>query len=359
MKKYFISAILLANIFCVGCEKGEGLESNASDYFYDIPQTDLQDDIFLGCHYVNPMQSIEDNTIIDSPTRSSYDVFDAATMKQHTEEASNVGVDYFVFEWDDNLDSIANDSHLLIENFKLANSSMKYIIKYQYSHLGVSASDKLLETSQSETIVTKLNRDLDFLVENYFNEDGIQEINGKPAFMINLSTTDTNIDFGYLADLVRTGIKDRIGEEPYLIAEYSISFSPPERFQTVFEKYDAVTSQNMKADNYDLTFSYFSFMDINWQLWNESLSSWGVDFVPTVWTAYYRDYESNPSQYYDLERTTDNFIDFCNVAKRNMSDSKIIMLYSWNDFKTGSALESAGDYGDTYQNVAKEQFSVK
>lgn len=60
-----------------------------------------------------------------------------------------------------------------------------------------------------------------------------------------------------------------------------------------------------------------------------------------------------------MERTEKFFIDYCNVAKRNLGSKRFVIVNSWNDFCKGNALEPGEEYGTSSLEILKDQFSVK
>jgi hypothetical protein len=48
----------------------------------------------------------------------------------------------------------------------------------------------------------------------------------------------------------------------------------------------------------------------------------------------------------------------CNVAKRNMGISRIVIIDSWNHFQYGTTIEPAEEYTTDYLDITKEQFKI-
>ena len=108
-------------------------------------------------------------------------------------------------------------------------------------------------------------------------------------------------------------------------------------------------------------FNYFinSFSDQSWKNWTDSTNTWNVDYVPCIMPAYNDKVMTPASKLYDVARIPEAYTGYCNVAKRNMSKKRLVIINSWNNFQFGTTLEPAVEYGTTYLEITKAQFKVK
>lgn len=378
--KIFVTAILFG-LIAFSCKDNEVVQV-MPNYFYSIPQTNLKTKAIVGCYYQIPLSTMWDVTQVDTPTVSGtfngqYDpIYDIGVMKAHTDTAAAYGIDYFIFDWNEtSLTRSSGTSAQLINVFaaqpKVKADSLKMITRWNYMHLGAKNTLQLQRKGNpnyNATVLSQFIDDVNFLDTAYLRKPYNYKIdsvapNGsivkRPVVMFAVLVGNLYIDWAFAVDTMRQQIRKNSGVNPYIIIEYTTSFSPPERYKSIFMMGDAVSMQNMKANTYDRSVGYWSFIDLNWQLWNSSLTSWGKDFVPTVWPAYSRKYETNPSAWWDIPRTPENYINYCNVAKRNMSSKQLVLVYSWNDFKLGAALEPCKGFGSKYLQLTKDQFSAK
>lgn len=380
------------------------------NYIYDIPQTNLKTKAVVGCYYMYTLQMVTIPNVgtipnpvwaqsIDSPTVAAtlvlYDpIAHPAVMAAQTDSASKYGIDYFIFDWSESSTTrgATGFSTKLINVFaaqpKVVDNSLKMIFKWNASAklnytklnngiatVATALSDSVRLINPSDTthnlaitatsrklcdqVLTKFLDDAKYLDFTYLHKSYYYQIEGRPVLMFNYTPTNQFIDWAFAVDTLRKTIVKQSGINPYIIIDYPVSWSPPELNKSVLEKGDAVSIQNMKCNLYDRYLGYFSFMDMNWALWNSTLKTWGKDFLPAIWPAYYRKNETTPSAYYDLTRSPANYINYCNVAKRNIGSKNMVIINSWNDFKFGAALEPCKAFGSDYLKITKDQFSAK
>ena len=105
--------------------------------------------------------------------------------------------------------------------------------------------------------------------------------------------------------------------------------------------FDAVVVKDWKTRSYDLFYSYFSFLDINWNNWKTTLAKRSVEFIPSIMPSFNDRRSSSSSYYYTFgDGGSDaDYINFCNVAKRNIGAHNIVFINSWNDWNNGTNLE--------------------
>ena len=91
-----------------------------------------------------------------------------------------------------------------------------------------------------------------------------------------------------------------------------------------------------------------------WENWRSYAAKWKNDFIPCIYPEYYTTEKGARS----IERSEENYIDFCNVAKRNIGSQNIILINSWNDFSHDNALEPTSEYGELYLNLTKQNLKL-
>lgn len=351
------------------CSEDE-VTANPEQFFYDIPSTPLTEPLALGCFYqvpADPQNAQKPYTPIDvaylMPDETTmYDITDPEITKQHVDSALAYGIDYFVIRWDSKLTTTTETTYRkVLNNLVAMDTPMKFVPEIDFGHFGVNASNQLSPDVDLSSMVGMeiLQKDLEFFATQYLENGDFkshwQMIDNRPAFTLTTNMGNKNIDFGFVADTLRHYFQEYCHVDPYLVAEYATPFTPPERYESIFKHFDSVTCTSMKPNTYDRRYGYFSFVDLNWTLWKETLDSWGMSFTPTIWTAYDRSNEKNPSGTYDVERTPENFRSMCNVAKRTVGEDRMVLLYSWNDFKFGASLEPAVSYGSSYLQIMREE----
>ena len=58
---------------------------------------------------------------------------------------------------------------------------------------------------------------------------------------------------------------------------------------------------------------------------------------------------------YAFERAEKNFVDYCNVAKRNRGKDRFVFINSWNEFQKGNTLELRKEYTTEFLIITKQE----
>ncbi len=143
------------------------------------------------------------------------------------------------------------------------------------------------------------------------------------------------------------------------MGEITSGWLPPIRYAPAIKAMDAVTLSNWSTDVYDRSVFFNSFSGMNWKNWTDSTTTWNVDFTPVIFPGFNDKVMTPASKLYDINRSAEFYTNYCNVAKRNMSRKRVVLINSWNNFQLGTSIEPAKEYGTTYLEITKKEFKIK
>jgi len=341
--------ILTAFLLITGCKKED--QHLPPDFNYPIPQVDITENVNVGAFYYAHTASNWGPTS-DTSTLGEYSSLDLDVMNQERQWADQGGVDFLIFNWNGSADDA------LLEAFINGRSSnVKMVINYNTSHLKATNASPLT----GDKLNTMIN-EFKTLATTYFNNDYYYKINGQPVVLItpvNLSSNAlSSIDYTTVMPALKDAISG-VGVNLYTIGQITSGWLPPQRYNTAIQTMDAVTLSDWSTNVYDRAVMIAPFMDMNWKNWTDSTTTWGVDYVPCIFPGYNDKATSPKSKNYNIDRSAELYTDFCNVAKRNMSDKRIVLINSWNNFQLATEIEPSKEYGDTYLDITKSQFKIK
>lgn len=348
MNKYLSIALLCFSI--AACKKGN--EHLPPDFNYKIEPVQITENVKVGAYYYNYAVSDWAKKYSDTPQLGEYSALNAATMEQHRQWADEGGIDFFIFNWNG-----AGPGNPLLNSFMLnRNSQVKMVINYNTAHLLASNASPLTGTK-----LTTMINELKTLAATHFDKDYYYKIGNRPVMLItplNLSTNAAaSIDYPSVVAAVRQALKD-LGFDIYVIGEISSGWLPPIRYATAIKAMDGVDLTNWATDIYDRSYFFASYSDMNWKNWTDSTNKWNIDYIPCIFPGFNDKAMTPASKMYNISRTIEFYTDYCNVAKRNMSPQRIVLVNSWNNFQAGTALEPGKTYGNTYLQLTKQQFKI-
>jgi len=348
-----------------GCEQDECPPPDKDKYVYDIPQTDLDRDVVVGAYYTNITSSStwrKSGAVIYSgtPVLGEYLSTDPQVLGKQLIYADEAGLDFFVFSFD-----AGSADTKLIDNFKSVRASLgadvRYIINYNTKHLKVSNSSPL----QDEANMLKLKNEFTSTIVPMFADDSYYKFaDGTPLIMIspsNLSSSATSsIDYSLVLPELRRHVGG-LGYNPYIVGEFTTGWAAPVNYEShQIAPFDGVTLNDWKTNVYDRYYAFFSFIDLNWTNWRNTIQSSSTDFVPCVFPSYDDRKNSSSSYYYQfgIDGDTADYINFCNVAKRNLGSRDVVLVNSWNNYQKGTNLEPTDENGGRFLTVTREQFKL-
>jgi hypothetical protein len=341
--------ILLAGLIFMSCKKQN--EYLPPDFNYKIEPVNITENVVVGAYYYNYTAADWNKKYTNTPLNGQYSALDPAIMETHRKWADVGGVDFFIFNWNG-----ASGNSLLNNFIQGRNSNVKMVINFNTAHLSATNAAPLTGAK-----LTTMINEFKTLAANHFNKDYYYKVNGQPVVLItplNLATAAAaSIDYATVIPALKAEMS-QIGVNLYVMGEITQGWLPPVRYAPAIKAVDAVDLTNWSTDIYDRSVFFHSFSDMNWKNWTDSTSKWKVDFIPTIFPAYNDKAMTPASKMYDLGTTPEFYTDYCNVAKRNMSNKRIVLINSWNNFQTGTSIEPTQEYGTTHLETTRKQFKV-
>ena len=367
--KPIISTILVAT-FVIGCSKDD--EYLPPEWNYDIPHTELMTQTQLGAIYHNkvdinwtsaqgytPVLNLveEDGEVIDIlPYTSTQD----GILSQQFEMAAKAGIDFFIFNW--NAGEADRGLISAYEFYRTEQTTVKIAINYNFGHLHLTSLtgegldfDKTVEDFKS--LYTEL-----FSKEWYYRMP-----DGRPVIIVSGNNSDI-IAWSEFLPAFRTAMSEFTASlqetDPevadncmdfYIIGENTTNWVAPQVNEATASCLDGNYVKNWYPTKYyERWYCFYPFTDMAWANWKSYTTKWGNDFIPCIFPEYYTVEKGSRS----IERSAENFINFCNVAKRNIGSQNIIIINSWNDFTNDTALEPTSEYGELYLRIVKGNLKI-
>lgn len=367
--KCLSAAVLCATVFS-GCDKDN--EFLPPEWNYEIPQTSLKAQTQLGAIYSNkvdinwtsaqgytPVLNLveEEGEIISTVTYTSTQ---DGILTRQCEMAEAAGIDFFIFNWN----ASDTDKGLVsaYEFYWTEQTKVKVAINYNFSHLHLtsltgSGDDFNKTVDEFKTLYTDL-----FSKEWYYRMP-----DGRPVIIVSGNNNESIVWEEFLPAF-RSAMRDFTASlqetDPetadnvmdfYIIGENTTNWVAPQVHENTARCLDGNYVKNWyPSQYYERWYCFYPFTDMAWKNWSDYARKWGNDFIPCIFPEYYTSEKGARS----IERSEENFVDFCNVAKRNIGSQNIIIINSWNDFANDTALEPATEYGDIYLTLTRSNLKL-
>lgn len=370
MKRILTISLLLAIFMISSCEKNLYLPP---DWNYDIPETPITSDIQLGAiyhnytdiswkseHYVPLLnQVVEDGEVIgELPYTSTQD----GVLTRQCEWAAEAGIDFLVFPYNASSGDIA-----LLDAFEFyyepGVTGVDVALNYNFSHL------KITELAGEGEGFNAVVADFKALYQNIFSKPWYFRLpDGRPLIIIS-GMNNESYDYSLFVPAFRKAMKEFTAELQeadgnvsgnvmnfYIVGENTANWPAPQTNEKAARYLDAnYTGKWYPSSYYERWTCFYPFTDIAWSNWRDYARNWGNDFVPCIYPEFYVNEKGARS----IDRTEDNYRDFCNVAKRNLGSQNVVLINSWNDFTNETALEPTVEYAKKYMEITFSQFNRK
>ncbi len=340
----------IATACLVACKKED--EHLPPQFNYDIPAVAVTENVAVGAYYVNTNTAYWAKKYTSTPTLGEYNPLDAAVMTQQGAWADQAALDFLVFNWN----GATGDNNLLKNFITNRKAGVRMVINYNTAHLKVTNATPLTGDK-----LTQMITELKGLAAAHFGQDYYYQADKRPVILItplNLAASAAaSIDFATVIPAVKAALQED-GVDLYIIGEITSGWLPPQRYAPAIRAMDATTLNNWSTDVYDRYVFFPAYTDQNWQNWRDSTSLWKVDFVPCIFPGFNDKAAKPTSKLFNIDHAEKFFTDMCNVAKRNMSARRLVLINSWNDYASGTTLEPAKEYGTQYLDITKQQFKV-
>lgn len=355
MKK--IIYILGLTGFMLSCKK-EAQLIDKDKYVYDIPQVNLATNASVGAYYYVPSTADwakvhSDTSLVVPAGGKSYNALtDATVFPKQLTWADEAGIDYLIFKW-----NAATADNTLLNTYvsRRTTQNVKMVIGYNTAHLSATNASPLTG-AKLQTMITEFKS----LVTQHISKDYYYKIGGRPVILItplNLSSSAlTSIDHKTVMATLRTEL-NAIGVNPFFIGEIATGWTAPANFNTEsLASMDAIVVSTWNTADFDRWWAFYSYVDLSWQNWKNSLAKSNVEYVPCIFPGYN---EPSAATQRIIDRTEKNYVDYTNVAKRSMGANQMVIINSWNDFSKGTALEPSKKYNKQFMEITKREFKVQ
>jgi len=347
MKKY-IKLMVVTCLFFSCKKQNEHLHPN---FNYKIEPVAINENVNVGAYYYNYSATDWTKKYTNKPEIGEYSALDPLVMEQHRQWADLGGIDFFIFNWN------GTSGNALLDNFVSGrNSKVKMVINYNVAHLSATNASPLVGAKLT-TMITELKT----LAATHLSKDYYFNIANQPVILItplNLSASvAASIDFSTVIPAVKKAF-DEVGIKIYVMGEITSGWLPPVRYAPAIKAMDAVNLNNWSTDGYDRSVFFASYSDMNWKNWTDSTTSWNIDFTPVIFPGFNDKAMTPASKLFDLGGSKEFYVDYCNVAKRNMSKKRIVLINSWNNFQMGTSIEPTVEYGKLFLETTKKEFKI-
>lgn len=343
---------------------GFGFQSCREDDLQDkmltpwkAPETQLTEDVLIGAFY--DFSFNDTNWLnIDAlyvPELGKYNSLNPSVIQQHITWSAGSGIDFWVCPHSRFTDSVIVNVLSGITGFEDLGLAMEMNFSNQSSIMNLTDSTAI------QRVVTDLKS-----MAGIFELPNYLKVNNRPVIVLQ-GVYDYNPRPNYLAgetfdervqamENLRSVLIDSTGYDFYFIANY-VGWSPPERYGDYLQTFDALTS-NMMTNRKAVSGFLNENIDLSWENWKAYLDNHSVAFAPSVFPGR-NDTVIVSSRADVLPRSAEFFIGQCKLAKYYMDeDLRIILINSFNDWHSGTQVEPADNYGSTYMDIIKNEFSV-
>ncbi|GHT62166.1 hypothetical protein FACS189451_05860 [Bacteroidia bacterium] len=404
-----VSLFILALAFFACEDKPSTYEFPKEEYYYDIPDVPVTEDYVVGVSYDIRGRDTTHNAWWDgtknihqaytgTPSLGEYDMrLDPQTLQQHLEWGKQAGVDFFILSWGGRgyNDTILQDwERLYSQNQGYPKVVIRFDPGYRFPK---KANDSLM---RNPLAMDSLRMDFDSVYTHVMMHDFAykNKNTGFPVMILTNITNQVHIPSlnGFTDFLRKTG---SVNNKIWIMAELQGQWTSPERWgynarngypdavsdgwvqPDTIKAFDAFFITDISTSNYDRYYGFYSFLDYNYKYWQSKLKNVNKEYVPTIMPAFdnlvndpvsntyliprWKDaggaYAISGSQAdapaYDWSGIKENpYKTLANVAKRNVGPSRIVIIYSWNNFTNGTTLEPTQEYNDDYLKYTKQFF---
>lgn len=393
----------------VACEdKPDVYEFPVDEFVYEIPDVPVTEDYVVGVSYDVKTWGKGATEWIDgtskthllytgTPKLGEYDMREQPeTLLQHLKWGKEAGIDFFMISWSGRG---LNDTILMdFEKYHKQDPGYpKVVIRFDPGYrFGKTAKDSLqLMPLQMDS----LKRDFDSIYTHVMMKDYGYKKDGVPVMAFCNFTNGSQIVRikEFVNELKNT---PAVNNNVWIMADLGGGWSSPERWgyhakngyndgptagyarPDSIKAFDAFFITDTSHDNYDRYYSEYSYLDYNYKYWQERLLPLGKEYIPTIMPAYDDKVNAASSKKFIIPRwneaqkkafaissdlpdgvqynwssvTENPYKKWANVAKRNVGPSRIVMIYSWNDYTNGRNLEPTEEIGTDYLKFTKEFF---
>ncbi|MDR2058070.1 MAG: hypothetical protein LBP83_07305 [Dysgonamonadaceae bacterium] len=413
----YVAGVIIALCTVIACvDKPDLYEFPVEKYYYDIPDVPVTEDYVVGVRYevtdsgywfnktTNKAELYTGHPVLGKYTLNSFapNRMPSEALRQHLEWGKKAGIDFFIVGWG----GFGWNDTLLREWGKLYDQDNQYpqvVIRYDPGYmLNKSKLAEKPETSDTLQIdplrMDSLRHDFDSLYTTVMTKPyAYKNKNGDPV-MVFCNFVDKPAELRSLPNFIQE-YRKIAGNKLWIMGELGGNWTSPEKWgyrdattigpmkADTISNFDAVFITDVATDNYERWTGYYSFMDFNYNYWQERMRPLGKEYIPIIFPAFdnkvrepsnnnfifprwdpqtdtpyvisaaagYQD--SGEAREYNMSSYKENpYKTAANVAKRNVGASRILLVYSWNDFRNGINLEPTTEIKEDYLDYTRQFF---
>jgi hypothetical protein len=337
--------------------------------------------------------------------RNAFDRFPSDVLRQHLEWGKKARIDFFIVSWGGwgwN-DTLITEWGKLYERDNLyPKITIRFDPGYMLNKGKLTEVPGTNDTLQIDPFrMDSLRTDFTALYEQviskpfaYRNKDGnpvmvlCNFVNKYPAEILDLNSFVN--EFRTIS-----------GNNLWIMGELGGNWSSPENWgyrdattkgalkADTISIFDAVFITDVATGDYERWSGYYSFMDFNYNYWQQHLGPINKEYIPMIFPSYdnkvrepnndnfifpcwYPESKGNKpyvvsaaAEYqaagkekeYNMSSYKENpYKTAANVAKRNVGNSRIILVYTWNEFRNGNNLEPTQEIQEDYLDYTRQFF---
>lgn len=316
----------------------------------------------------------------------------AALVQQHIDWAQEAGIDFFILpamRYDSKTQSISKSSYTFLDYVsgkslsgnptvsegKINWGPTRYAVSVMMNDFstGLSPEVRIEDDADANGRSARCEALYDYFVELVKNciqdNDLYYTVDGKPMLVLWNAQLIYSNDSRKLYDTIRQRVKDETGLDLYIVARQP-SWAPAARFHNFFMTggVDAVYMDNMlNQTTWARVAMYPQYIDQNYKYNREYMkANYNVDFIPSISPSYNRWVLNGQSNTYNIPYQMHDkklFKDLCNVAKMNLGAHPMVIIDSFNQWDTDTAIEPTdpyygNGYGKDYLEMVRTEFKV-
>jgi len=406
-KKYIAVSLMAALAAGIACEdKPDTYEFPVEEYFYDIPDVPVTEDYVVGVSYDIKYRDILENVWWNSannlpelytgtPQLGEYDMREEleATLHRHMDWGRDAGIDFFIISWGGHG---YNDTILtaFADYYQPGHPQVviRYDPGYRFPRVG---TDTML---YNPLVMDSLRFDFDSLYTHVMTQPFAykNKTNNHPVMVLTNFNNTGNIPS---VNTFNTFLRNAVSNNIWIMAELQGEWSSPERWgyhaangyagavsdgwvqPDSIRAFDAFFITDISTSNKDRYDGFYSFLDYNYNYWQKAMAPLGKEYVPTIMPAFDNLVNNPISNKYLIPRWKEGsgayaisgslpdapkynwsnikenpYKTLANVAKRNVGPSRIVIVYSWNNYVNGINLEPTQEFGNDYLQYTKQFF---
>ncbi|WP_445756770.1 glycoside hydrolase family 99-like domain-containing protein [Polaribacter sp.] len=354
INKFIILITLLAGY---SCTEDNITEAGNTILDYDIPQVPVTSNYLVGSIYHRFGRL---DRVVEAPSIGIYNgnLGDPIVYEEHVKQAQTAGIDFFVFEMRSSYNIAQYDQDVSFMDGLLTApnaNDINFAIRYNFGSMSLNNNNRI----ERKNLVAKFIDDFTKMTP-YFQKSNYMSVDNKKVVYITNAFNLFSDDNSALYQQMRTELRN-LGFELFIIGE-QLEWTPTLRFDFRFvNAVDAVTHKTyalINVNEYDRFNTFHKFTDIAFNIHKDIWSNHNIEYIPTISPSINVRLQNPGSPTFIIEKKSQWFRDFCNIARRTTGTNRIVILDSFNNWNNDTQVETAESYGEDYLKIVREEFKA-